>query len=385
MYILKKVIYVSFVHLTDRISRDYYIDYLIGKGVTVEYWDVVSLAFQIKIKNDSGMLRPAYLHQLRTFKELEAMLLLPENRDAIYVMNVSCGGRFTGIFRLLSKYNCRMIYFAWGARPAVVKPKSWKIINHLCNPIRLAKILYDNAKVKAYRKFKLIKPFDTIFAAGSVMKANDQYAANMVPINLVDYDHFIRVRSEGKRIVKGRYAVYLDIYLPYHNDNRILGRATVNPVTYYQSLNRFFGLLEMEYGIKVIIAAHPSAEYSIETFEGREIYRLLTAELVKDADFVITDGSTSISYAVLNVKPIMLIYTNEMLSLFRKTTIRYLKSFSDYLEVPIYNVDEISQGSQIVIKSVNAKCYENYKYAFLTSPESEHTTTQEVLWREINI
>ena len=39
----KKIIYVSFIRLTDKVTRDWYIDYSINKGAVVEYWDIVSL------------------------------------------------------------------------------------------------------------------------------------------------------------------------------------------------------------------------------------------------------------------------------------------------------------------------------------------------------
>lgn len=379
---MRKVIYISFCHLTDRIWRDYYIDYLIEKGVSVEYWDVVSLVFEEQ--TEAGMISPACLRMLSAFSDLEAMLSLPENRDALYVMLVTTGGRFTKIYRLLSKYNCRLVYFAVGARPVLRKPGYWKIFSHACHPLRLLRVVFDKPKTCAYRRLKLIKPFDIIFAAGSVMMANDEYAAKIVPINLSDYDRFTQARSEGGRTVRGRYAVYLDIYLPYHVDNRILGRATVNAANYYRSMNRFFGLLETEYGIKVVIAAHPSAKYGAEAFEGREIYRLLTAEVVKDAEFVITEGSTSVSYAVLNLKPLIFVYSNETLSLYEEAVMRGVQPIADYLEAPMYNVDEVIRGEQVVIRDVKIERYEAYKYDFLTSRESEHTTTEEILWREIN-
>lgn len=379
---MRKVIYVSFVRLTDKISRDWYIDYLIEKGANVEFWDIVSLVREEHI--DAGMKTVAYLHIFRTYNELEARLCLPENREAFYVMLISYGGRFTRIIRLLSKYNCRMLFIAQGALPSLSRPTWWKILNHLGHPLRLLKIIFDMPKVYAYRRLKLIKPFDIIFAAGAVMMEYDKYAAKMVPINLFDYDHYRRIKSEEGRDVKGRYAVFLDVYLPYHNNLRLQDWPAVNPGSYYRSLNRFFGLLEMEYGIKVVIAAHPTANYSREAFQGREIYRLRTPELVRDAEFVITHHSTSISYAVLNVKPVIFIYTNEMLSLYKETAVRLIHAQATYLDSPIYNVDEITQGKQLVIKEVALNRYEDYKYNFLTTHESEHTTTQEIFWREIN-
>lgn len=379
---MKKVIYISFSRLTDRISRDWYIDYLIEKGVSVEYWDIVSLVREEH--NDAGMKSPNYLHIIQSFNELEVLLTFPENRDALYIMLISCGGRFTRLFRLLSRYNCRMLYITEGARPVLTRPITWKIIDHLSHPLRLIKIIYNMAKVYTYKKFKLIKPFNVIFAVGDIGIRNDQFAYKVVPINLCDYDHYIRVMSSSERIVKGRYAVFLDVNLPFHNDHKIMGLTSVNADTYYQSMNRFFDLVEAFHNIKVVIAAHPTSDYGIDTYAGREIYRLRTAEMVKDADFVISMHSTSTSYAVLNRKPIIFVYTNEMSSLYKETFMRDIRAFSYYLEAPIYNVDEITEGKQIVIKDVDQNCYDCYKYSFMTSRESEHATTQKILFRELD-
>lgn len=378
----RKIIYVSFERLTDRISRDWYIDYLIAKGITVEYWDIISLVREEC--NEVGMKSPAYLHIFRTFNEVEAMLRLPENRDAWYVMLISYGGRFTRIFRLLSKHNCRMVFIAQAALPTINLPRCRKILNHLCHPLRLSKLMFDMPKVYALRKLKLIRPFDIIFAAGQVLMARERYAIKIIPINICDYDHYMRVRSQERRIVRGRYVVFLDTNLAYHSDLKINDMVPVNPVAYHQALNRFFELLEAEYKIKVVIAAHPTSNYADETFQGREVYRLKTAELVRDADFAITHHSASIGYAVLNLKPLIFIYTNEMLSLYKETVMRTMQAMSSYLESTIYNIDKITHGKQIAVKDVNVNRYENYKYEFLTSHESEHTTTQETLWREIS-
>lgn len=378
----RKIIYVSFMRLTDRVSRDWYIDYLIAKGVNVEYWDIISLVREEH--NEAGMKTPAYLHIFRTFSEVEAILRLPESRDAWYVMLVSHGGRFTRIFRLLSKHNCRMVFLAVGALPVIVKPRWWKILDHLCHPLRLSKLMFDMPKVYVLRKLNLIRPFDIMFAAGQVLMAHERYATKIIPINTCDYDHYVRVRSQEGRLVRGRYVVFLDTNLAYHSDLKINNMLAVNPVTYHQALNRFFELLEIEYEIKVVIAAHPTSNYGDETFQGRDVYRLKTAELARDADFVITHHSTSIGYAVLNLKPLMFIYTNEMLSLYEETVMRTMRAMSSYLGSAIYNIDKITRGKQIIIKDVNVNRYENYKYDFLTTHESEHTTSQEMLWRELS-
>lgn len=378
----RKVIYVSFVRLTDKVSRDWYIDYLIEKGATVEYWDIISLVREDH--SEHGAIYPDGLRTPRSFSQIEELLHRPENRDAIYVMLISYTGRTTKIFRMLSKHDCRMVFINWGAMPISPAPRWRRVISHLANPLLLAQKILDKTKAITYRNLKLVKPFDIVFAAGKTLLAADQNAVKVIPVNLCDYDHYMRVKFAEARLVKGKYAVFLDINLPYQSDLALYRMPAVNPDNYYQSLNRFFGLVESEYGVKVVIAAHPKSGYNTETFQKRETYRLLTAELVRDADFVMTHNSTALSYAVLNCKPVIFIYTDDMMSLYKGTTIKEMRDFSKYLNSAMYNIDQIVDGRQVLIEVPNRKQYEDYKYSFLTTHETENTATQEIFWREIN-
>ncbi len=132
---IRKVIYVCFARLTDKMARDWYIDCLIEKGVTVEYWDVVSLLREEH--SERGTQNPEYLHVFRTFSELEGELRQSENRDAIYVMLITYVARFARIFRLLSKYDCRMLTFAWGALPRDAAYKWRKVAAWMSIPIEV--------------------------------------------------------------------------------------------------------------------------------------------------------------------------------------------------------------------------------------------------------
>ena len=100
--------------------------------------------------------------------------------------------------------------------------------------------------------------------------------------------------------------------MPFQSDFNLEKTKNVSAREYYKGLDRFFSALEKKYGTEVVIAAHPKTNTSVKSFGSRKIYRLCTAELVKDAEFVISHHSTSLSYAVLNYKPCIFIYTNEM-------------------------------------------------------------------------
>lgn len=380
----QKVIYVAYVRLSNSYARDFCVDCLIARGVNVEYWDVVSLVFG---EDEHSSKQTDYLRTPRTYNEIDAMVRLPENKDALYIMMLTYEIRTAKLYKLLSKHDCRMFSIMWGMMPINSDGKLQKIfLSLLANPARFVRTVFNKVVLISYRKLKLVKPLDVVFAAGEALATGAHYAAKVVPINIVDYDHYVRVKSDADRTVEGRYAVFLDTYLPYHPDLKILGLPPVDPRQYYLMLNKFFNLLEEKYGIKVVIAAHPKSDYSVEPFQGREIYRNMTPELARDADFVISHQSTSLGYAVLNLKPIIFIYTNEMMLLYKDTlSLKEMQGFAQYLNAAIYNIDEITQGDQIVIDGVDEKRYEDYKYNFLTTHESEDTTTQEIFWREINI
>jgi hypothetical protein len=198
-----------------------------------------------------------------------------------------------------------------------------------------------------------------------------------------DYDTYRDKVNQKTRIVTGQYIVFLDINLPFQSDLALSGDAPLNADEYYSSLNRFFMLIEKVYDTKVVIANHHKAHYTSQMFEGRECYHGKTAELVRDADFVISHHSTSIGYAVLNRKPIVFIYTNEMQKLYRNCRIRWIQDLAQYFELPVYNIDHITDGSQVTIKTPDRKRYDSYKYSYLTSHESENTSSAETFWREI--
>jgi hypothetical protein len=380
--VIKKVIYVSVVRLTDKMASDWHIDYLIERGVCVEYWDIVALVREEH--TERGARNSEWLRVFRSYDEVAQRLRLPENQDAFYVMLISYTGRLTQIFRLLSKYDCRMVRFASGALPHDPVYKWRKVAAWLATPRRCALEISGRLKAAALRRLQLVKPFAITFAAGEASMTRSGDTTKVVPINFFDYDRFIEARSRDRRLVNGRYAVFLDSNLPYHSDLAFCDLPRIDPVGYFRSLNRFFGLLEKAHGVRVVIAAHPRADYHDAIFEGRQIHRLATAELVKDAEFVLSHTSTAMSYAVLNCKPLLFIYTDGMAAAYERWFIREMRCFADYLDAPLYNVDQIHDARQVAVTQVNQACYERYKYTFLTSRQSESTPTHEIIWRELH-
>ncbi len=379
-----KLIYISHCRLTDKIAREWFIDFCSEKGAVIEYWDVVSLVREEH--EEAHSLDVKYLRFINTYNELTSLIRQPENKDAVYVMLITYSGKFSKPFRLLSKYNCKTVFINWGAMPttAAVSRFSRVVRRLLSNPINFIAIVYDLVLSYSYRKLKLVNKFDIVFAAGSALTSVNQYAKKVIHFNLCDYDNYRTVNAIKNRLVQGKYAVFLDINLPYQSDLVLCGLPAVTPSSYFNSLNRFFDLLEEAYGIKVVIASHPKAAYSNGEYNQREIHRLATAELVKDAELVITHTSTALSYAVLNHKPILFIYTSEMDDIYKNTVMQEIKGLASYLNGEMTNIDEVVKGNQINIQSPNQDRYELYKYTYLTSLESENLSSAEIFHSNID-
>lgn len=378
---MRKVVFISYVYLTEKYSRDWNIDHLIANGATVEYWDIVAMTRGAYVENHRKT--AGYVRAINTFPELEVAIRLPENRNAIYFMMLPYSENFIRVFRLINKYNRQMIGIAWGGGPDFSEHRSRRLIKHLAHPLLLAKKIFAKVRMSTLVKAKFLYPYDTLFVAGEAMAANPQFAKKVVPINLVDYDHYMRVR-QGKRLTPaGRNAVFLDINLPHQSDLLICGLPVVAAKAYYHSLNRFFDLVESQFELKIVIAAHPKSDYDESTFHGRTFYRDRTAELVRDTEFVITHTSTALSYAILNLKPVLFIHTDEMLSLYENTVMRQLRAYSKYLDAPLLNIDRISDAQQIEIGAPRTERYERYKYDYLTTCASENTTTADIFLNEL--
>jgi len=381
----RKIIYLSWVKWTQHTAEFFFIDYCIEHGALVEYWDIVALMADQDIEKSE--IDPGYLRYISTLEEFDKLLQQPQYQNAIFVTDIACSARSSKFFRLLSKYNCKMISFGWGRMPTSVSSTPfWRraIRRFLVEPINSMSLAIGLLVVPAYRAIKAISRFEIVFTAGEVTPLDSVYAKKVVSLNWRDFDCYKKVKLLNNKIVKGRYAVFLDQNFCHHPDARIsnYGQSALNENLYKQSLNRFFSLTEEAYGIKVVIAAHPTS--SNEKFEQREVYRMATADLVKNAEFVIMHSSTALSFAILNLKPILFIYTDEIKEFCELTIFSQIERIALFLGEDIYNVNQITNGSQIIVGSPCIENYESYKYTYLTSRESEEFFSAEIFWRELS-
>tara|TARA_B100001057_G_scaffold302507_1_gene302718 strand:- start:394 stop:1545 length:1152 start_codon:yes stop_codon:yes gene_type:complete len=374
---MKNIIFISAEKLSPKIRRDWYINDFLQDNYNIEFWDVSSLIKSDKLVNENY--EKISIQEITDIKVLESRIAEKNNESIIYAVLVTYTYEALNIYKLITKYNLFTIFFYWGEFPLVYTEKRMlsKVKNYFSLNISfhtLIKRIFQRQYVKLLRKIGYIKKYDLCFYAGDICKQLS-YSKKNISVCLCDYKQNMKAKSF---ISNEKYSVFIDINLPYHPDT--FYSYTIDDDKYFKSLNNFFNKYEKEYGIKVIIAAHPKSKYDNRTFDGREIYYLKTAELIKSCEHVFLHHSTAISYAVLNYKPMSFLITDEIIN---STDFFLTKGLSDYFNKDLINIDDLST-TRVDIGKLDKELYDKYKYSYIVSRATEGTDTTKTVLESLN-
>ncbi|QWD34017.1 hypothetical protein G6676_01730 [Polynucleobacter paneuropaeus] len=357
------------MRLSDKVVKDWFIDLCFEKKIQVEYWDLTEIFSPSVI--EYGSKTASYVKIIKNYKELCQQLLINSESATKYIVLISYDGLSVDLYRILSKFKNPIYFFLWGGMPISSATVMQRVLGAITNPLYAAGFLWGKLRASLYKKIGLIRPYDVVFFAGN---QGNEFVKNSaikgIEINFSDYDNFLNTKFHDP-LINHKYVVFLDINLPNQSDLSITNRSYIDSRTYLRSLNSLFTFIESKYGLKVVIAAHPKSNYTEEDFDRRMIIQGKTPQLVSGCEFVLTHHSLSISYAVLNKKPAVFIYTQEMLDLYKNKEIKYIEDISSYLGSNIYNIDSLSDMKNFVISNVDINLYNKFKYSYLTSPASE--------------
>lgn len=204
-----------------------------------------------------------------------------------------------------------------------------------------------------------------------------------VPIKIwahsFDYDAFLERRGHGAAPYSV-YALFLDEDMIHHTDYEHAGispPATERP--YFLAMNAFFREFEKHVGMPVRIAAHPRSRYDLrpDLWEGRPAILGQTAELVRDASFILCHQSTALSFAVLWTKPTIFLTSNELSRSFLGPRI-FLGS--SLLGAPVVNIDHARDALPDVetLLNVDASAYSRYVENYIKRPGTPELPVWEV-------
>lgn len=356
--------------------RDFFgVDFLIEKGLDVEFWNCGKITVE-------EHLSPVYsdglkLVDISSLSDFDKQIKNRAENQCLYLSYINYAFYSYKMFRVLSNNNASILCAAAGIMPIQVVEHNSK---NRWNRLRIEGI--SNLIRGRYYSFKLhSKTFVPMrFLMESCDAARPDYKVSHQTIHLAcnsgDYENYVKsqvyVEKENKP-----YAVFIDQYIPYHNDNVLLGKELMSPAKYYGSLNRYFSEFEKTNSCKVIIAAHPSAvRYKDENpYDGRIIEYNKSAELVKGSICVLAQFSTAISFAVLGYKPVTLLTSDEIESKQEHMRI-HIQTFKKMLDCDIQNVDN---PTRYVPLPVNRDMYDKYKYTLLTTKQSEGSLNADVI------
>ena len=386
---INKVVYIGYQPLTDKVMEDFYFQNLKEKGIVVEYWDLSEIYFKGVFNNK---LNDEFIFKINSFSTLEDLIKRQDILNTLFLSTITFEYRVLSLYRILSKYKCKTSFFARGALPF---PTATSGVGNFILKLQKAadiNLLFGFAKNKyAYflKKNGIVKPHALVFRAGekgiqTIGVGNDieNEKSKIIDVNSFDYDKYVKTKN-SENLVINKYCVFLDEYFPFHPDFEMLKIRTIEANEYYDNLNRFFDLLENKFNLKVVIAAHPKADKYREKdfFNKRKVFFNKSAELTRNSEFVVAHCSTSISFAVLNKKPILTLTSNAIKEVM-PSYFNFITNFSKILDTHLINMDE-SVSTEIILPEPNLIKYSKYAYTYLTSVKSQDLVSSEVFTESI--
>ncbi|WP_294597258.1 hypothetical protein [uncultured Rikenella sp.] len=384
--LIRKVIFLNYLPLSLKIKEDFLLDRLVTGGFVVEYWDLAHIfGFdQISIENRNDPL----VRQVSNYKQFREMVWAESRQTTLFLSLMTYEGRVIRLHRTLTRAGCITGRYGINMIPVPVSNGGrqsffQKLLR--ITPKKLPHYLRNKLSVY-YKKWGIIRPFDLLLcssrqgfrAIGLGAPIDLAYAHKIVNINSTDYTICQRIEQQNDRVLANEYILFLDEYLPLHPDFAIIGQPVIDAEEYYRTINSFFRQIEARYGMPVVIAAHPKAiEYKKrDFFDGRTVLFGQTAALVRDCNFVLAHGSTSIGFAVIFNKPVAILLSEAI--------DRVMPYYRDDFRIKGQTVkaqflfyDQILPDN--IQLTIDTEAYQQYKYNYLTSPDSEHKNNVDII------
>lgn len=379
----RKVVYFRYLPLTVKIHSDFYMEQVIKVGIVVEYWDLSLLFFNnsIELEDSSELLENVV--KFRNYDQLENEIAIQDLKKTLFISIVTYEGRVLRLFKMLIKYNCTLGVFGRNMFPTVAARKLNLLELFPKLNIRSVKNFWNNRQTLRLISNSGKRPYDIIFQGGAqgwkgvgCISQLDANNATVVNVNSDDYDRYLMLQ-DSTRIIEGDYILFLDEYLPLHPDTELFKIKNVSSENYYPLLNDYFDKVERQFGLPVVIAAHPKAIKYRDTdyFKGRRVFFGKSAELSRDACFVLAHDSTSINYPIAFGKRLHFI-TSKAIEQSINSVHKNVVSFSSYLGCNWQYMDNAQHIN--VVDNISEKEYQQYKFEFMCSLKTVNKLTNQI-------
>jgi len=372
-------------------KRDYDrfgIERLRSHSLTVEIWDI------------TGYLHPEFKDKLvredqtgftglRTFTIRDEVVRAIAGLDGGCLINCFFGytHRSVHIFREITKFHIDYCVFAQVTYPSPT-PVKQNFLGRCLTLIKKGRNLKireiiehiaDKTLLKHHHIFGIAPASLVLFLGGE--KSEGIYAfpvdasTKRLWAHYLDYDIVLGLRDEPLSM-DGKTGVFLDQYLPLHPDSLYMGIGfPLTPDDYYPKICRFFDLIEQKTGARIIVAAHPRADYdnAPDYFCGRTIAKGESARLARKSSFVIAHTSTSIDFAVLYCKPLIFLTTDALQGMVTGKNIIGIdiRAMSSELGKTPVNLDHLDEGIDWdAVLRVDEELYRRYITNFIKKEDT---------------
>jgi len=375
-----RIIVMSLAPINRTLSEAIFLNIFTDLGIKIEFWNLSKVLTGVEYDKEvsghqGGEIQTRHIENR---KDLKLFLSQVNTDNTLLNVQIYFESRFFWFFRILTQLNLNYFVSIVGIFPS--SSLTEKGLQLLYSPRLAFKKAYLKSIKIIVNRFGLVNKPEFAFVAGSVAE-NISSSKKNININARDYDHILFANKRCDIEFNGgeKYIVFIDQGIGGHPDEAIIsGKVNERLDQYYIKLNLFFDTLENLFNMKIIVASHPRCENGFQ-FGHREVIKDMTLELISNAEFVLAQFSTAISYAVIEEKP-MLFFFSDYMKRGGELELHYynsIKAFANELGCNLINIDDFHEHMLIFKK--DSSLYNKYKYKYLTSGTTENRSNYEIM------
>ena len=390
MHKIRKIVLFVASPFNERDFKRFGVDILRSNGFEVLVYDFSLLVYP-KLY-ELGVLDPADYEKHSCFvNKCDAIKAILEiDTDAFICLFFFYNKRTFWIYKTISKTNVPYMDVLQGAIPQFGLENTGTIhfLKHFFN--KVSRLSIKNIKNIPYRiyfaRYLGIRAANLVVAAGTeslnTYRKLILFGGKTEVLYTPSADYNIFLEMGGTNVSNEAKAIYIDAWATgsLRGDRTSLGEEIViNLEKYQSSLRNFFNKVEKETGCIVNIAAHPGYDgcrYP-DMFGKRLTIVDNTAEMISRSSFVLANGSTAVSFAILFGKPIIFLTSDDELARFKK--LKFKEAIGPWLGKTPINIDYPNDLDWDKELKINEDVYRNYKHSFLIANGTEEINSWQIV------
>lgn len=376
---MNRIVFIRSYNFTKKEFDKLDIPFFLKKNIKVEIWSLIKL-FKKKTFLDKSLLEKNF--NIIFFSNLKNIFQkIQEFNDSNTVYDISIGINNWTYFKIIKKISDKKNKFIISPNVNYLDNeniflKSVRIIKNK-SLLNLHKILFRkintlflNIFIKSLFYLNKIRAADYsyfLYKKNLYDNLNNKFISEKTKIiwgHQADYNNFIKLKNKQ---LKTKFVVFIDQNGPYHKDLKDLNSLDINPREYYDSITRFLKKIEIKFKSRVHICLHPRSKIIKfkNYFKGFSFSLGDTPKKILNSRFVILHESTAVNYAILLMKPLLIITNNTLINSIYPHN-QEIAALALKLKKNVFNIDDNLDYDAIKRSlNVNKKNYTNYKNLYI--------------------